>query len=677
MLDSLDPTAAPCDSFFDYACGNWPTVHPMPGSRSSYNSFSVLNERNTAALRRLLTALHSDDTAADPTAKAKAFYSKCMDITAIEAQGAAPATELLASARWTPANPSGAWATADWTQLATALATLHGVGVSPLFEPWTLADQHNPTTNVVHLYAGEIGLGSREYFIGKNATTDPYLLAYKQYASTVLELAGVAASATEAEATATAVIAFETSLASIMLSKAELRRPARNYNPANETALAVLLEPFPWHEYAHRYWGPYRNLSVTPLPTPIIIASGGPSAYFGAVMATVAATPVETVIAYLQLRVLSFAVTRLSSAFVDASFTLSKALTGVKEPQERWKTCVGRTDSALGFVVGRAFVDALFPASSREAAVEMIAGIKTAFSANLPSVAWMDNATRHAAAMKADLVYEMIGYPPYITNDTALGEHYAAMAIEVNSTQSYFSAALAANRFEVRTNILDLDVPVDRTRWGMSPPTVNAYYSPLKNEIVFPAGILQAPFWHGAGAISALNYGGIGAVIGHELTHGFDDQGAEYDGHGTLTKWWPESVKAAFDEKTQCISAEYSKFSIASGEHVNGNLTTGENIADNGGIKMAYNAWQASGPPASRLPGLPTTTPEQLFFLSFAQVWCGVQRPEQAHQSILTDPHSPHRFRVDGVMRNSVEFANAFGCPVGSPLNPPDKCVVW
>ena len=195
----------------------------------------------------------------------------------------------------------------------------------------------------------------------------------------------------------------------------------------------------------------------------------------------------------------------------------------------------------------------------------------------------------------------------------------------------------------------------------------------------FPAGILQPPFWYGEEAISAVNYGGIGAVIGHELTHGFDDQGANYDGHGNLTTWWPEHVKSSFDAKTQCISAEYSHFKIATGEHVNGNLTTGENIADNGGIKMAFEAWKASKPSGARLPGLPHAAPEQLFFLSFAQVWCGTTRPEKAHQRILTDPHAPHRFRVNGVMRNSAAFADAFQCAVGTPMNPPDeeRCVVW
>lgn len=270
----------------------------------------------------------------------------------------------------------------------------------------------------------------------------------------------------------------------------------------------------------------------------------------------------------------------------------------------------------------------------------------------------------------------MIGYPDWILNGTALAARYATLEIDADS--SHFASAMSAKQADCRRNIADIDEPVDKTRWGMTPPTVNAYYSPTKNEIVFPAGILQPPFWHGAEAISAVNYGGIGAVIGHELTHGFDDQGANYNGHGNLTSWWPDEVKASFDEQTRCISAEYSHFSIPTGEHVNGNLTTGENIADNGGLKMAYKAWQASGPTETRLPGLSQHTPQQLFFLSFAQVWCGSTRPEKAHARILTDPHSPHRYRVNGVMRNSETFASAFGCPAGAPLNPTQgKCVVW
>lgn len=288
----------------------------------------------------------------------------------------------------------------------------------------------------------------------------------------------------------------------------------------------------------------------------------------------------------------------------------------------------------------------------------------------------MDSNTRAAAAIKADLVYDMIGYPEWVANETALTAHYESMAI--NASTSHFENYVESARFDVLTDLRDLDLPVDKKRWGMTPPTVNAYYSPTKNEIVFPAGILQPPFWHGADALTAINYGGIGMVIGHELTHGFDDQGANYDGHGNLTTWWPSTVKESFDKKTSCIQKEYSSFTTPSGEHVNGNLTTGENIADNGGIKMSYNAWQATAPNmVARLPGLPDTTPAQLFFLSFAQVWCGTIRPELAHQRILTDPHSPGRYRVNGVMRNSDAFAQAFGCPRGRGLNPTDKCIVW
>ena len=382
----------------------------------------------------------------------------------------------------------------------------------------------------------------------------------------------------------------------------------------------------------------------------------------------------------------------LSQPFLDAAFAFSKALSGATAPPDRWKRCTARTDGALGFMTGRAFVDVAFSAEQLQASKAMIAGIKTAFKGNLKGLSWMDAATQQKAAEKADAVYDMIGYPDWIQCDRVdpspggkcpktLATYYASFA--VGDGDSYFQVHENGAKFDVAQNIADLSKPVDKFRWGMSPPTVNAYYSPSKNEIVFPAGILQPPFYHGHEALAALNFGGIGSVIGHELTHGFDDQGARYDKDGNLEPWWPAGVTAAFKLKTQCIEAEYDHF-MFDNEHVNGKLTLGENIADNGGIKQSYTAWQAAAAAAGaagtqRLPGLPDYGPAQLFFISYAQVWCNAIRPEEAKRLLVVDPHAPHKWRVNGVMQNQPSFAEAFQCAAGTPMNPGagKRCTVW
>ena len=315
--------------------------------------------------------------------------------------------------------------------------------------------------------------------------------------------------------------------------------------------------------------------------------------------------------------------------------------------------------------------------------------IKSAFKGNLAGLSWMDAATQALAAAKADKVFDMIGYPDWIKCDSVggskcpktLATYYANF--DVGASSSYFEAHENGAKFDVARNIADLAKPVDKFRWGMSPPTVNAYYSPSKNEIVFPAGILQPPFWHGEDALSALNFGGIGSVIGHELTHGFDDQGAQYNANGNLEPWWPPSVTAAFKEKTMCIEHEYAHFEF-DGSPVNGHLTLGENIADNGGIKQSYTAWKAVNAAAGaagarRLPGLSEHSPEQLFFISYAQVWCNAIRPQEAKRLLVVDPHSPHKFRVNGVMQNQPAFAAAFQCAEGTAMNPgpAKRCSVW
>jgi len=315
----------------------------------------------------------------------------------------------------------------------------------------------------------------------------------------------------------------------------------------------------------------------------------------------------------------------------------------------------------------------------------MVADIINSFEQNLKSIHWMDDKTKGKAKGKAEAILQKIGYPDNLSTANQLNAHYADLSIDTST--SYMDNIFASTKFGVQSNLDQLDKAVDKTEWDMTPPTVNAYYNPPNNEIVFPAGILQSPFYDGS-SLRASNYGGIGVVIGHELTHGFDDEGSQYDKDGNLVPWWPEDVVTKFKEKTKCIADEYSAFQIENGDHVNGNLTLGENIADNGGLRESFHAYRTwvnrtvkdggnGGKEEPNLPGLPDLTPNQLFFLSFATVWCGDTRAEEEHRRIVTDPHSPGRFRVIGTLSNSEDFAREFNCPKGGKMNPEKKCRVW
>ncbi|XP_048681395.1 endothelin-converting enzyme 1 isoform X4 [Caretta caretta] len=365
----------------------------------------------------------------------------------------------------------------------------------------------------------------------------------------------------------------------------------------------------------------------------------------------------------------------LDQRFQDAEEKFMEVMYGTKKTcLPRWKFCVSDTDNSLGFALGAMFVKATFAEDSKKIAEEMITEIKTAFEESLATLQWMDEETRKSAKEKADAIYDMIGYPKFILDpkelDKVFHDYEAVSSLYFENVMQFynFSAQVAADQ---------LRKPPNRDQWSMTPPTVNAYYSPTKNEIVFPAGILQAPFYTRTSP-KALNFGGIGVVVGHELTHAFDDQGREYDKDGNLRPWWKNSSVEAFKQQTECMVEQYSSYTV-NGEAVNGKHTLGENIADNGGLKAAYRAYQNWVKKNGNEEALPTLglSNNQLFFVGFAQVWCSVRTPESSHEGLITDPHSPSRFRVIGTISNSKEFSEHFHCPPGSPMNPQKKCEVW
>ncbi|CDQ68099.1 unnamed protein product [Oncorhynchus mykiss] len=365
----------------------------------------------------------------------------------------------------------------------------------------------------------------------------------------------------------------------------------------------------------------------------------------------------------------------LDQRFENAQDKLLESLYGTKKScTPRWQTCIGNTDDTLGFALGALFVKATFDKHSKEIAEGMINEIRTAFKYALDHLKWMDKQTRQAAKDKADAIYDMIGFPDFILDPKELDDVYDGYDV---SEDNFFQNALNFYNFSARVMADQLRKPPNRDQWSMTPPTVNAYYMPTKNGIVFPAGILQAPFY-AQDHPKALNFGGIGVVMGHELTHAFDDQGREYDKDGNLRPWWQNSSVESFKNRTECMVEQYNGFTI-NGEHINGKQTLGENIADNGGLKAAYNAYQAwvqENGEEKRLPAVNLTN-DQLFFVGFAQVWCSVRTPESAHEGLMTDPHSPPKYRVIGTLSNSPDFAEHFQCPSGSPMNSGHRCVVW
>lgn len=706
LLHSMDVEVPPCDDFYTHTCGKWSTLHPMPASRASYSTFSVLAEQNDAQLRTLLERVEAPmqpiRVSMSPVTKARAYYAACMDEKAIEPLGARPLLPMLSDLSWTPITDS--WSNSDWEELSRRLGRLQRQGTMPLFYWWVMADEGNATANVVHVGQSGLGLPSREYYLHKTAD-DPYLRAYTTFCERLLELAATDGALPAGSQSAVAaldplrrsslvqeVLAFETALAHAYVPMAVLRDPAEYYQPvASLDELQLLTDDgaqaglFRWMAFVNAYYGGDhagvegigRGDVRVALPSPLVVSG---SSYFERVFSSVvASTKISTVVAYLQLQVLQDYAHHLSRRYIEAGFEFKKALSDTPEMPERWKLCVGRTDNNVGYATGRLFVDEFFSSASRDAALRMIHGIKMEFRSKLPTLDWLDEAGARFAAHKVQHVYDMIGYPDWITDDQRLASYYAEL--EPGPNASYFEWLRRATAFEVNENIRDLSRPVDRKRWGMTAPTVNAYYSPAKNLIAFPAGILQPPFWYGETALSALNFGGVGSVIGHELTHGFDDQGAKYDAEGNLAPWWSADVELKFLERTKCLGAQYSQLTNDEGEHIDGNLTMGENIADNGGIRLSHAAWLASGGGAGNdalsLPGLPGYSADQLFFLAYAQVWCGSVRPSEAHKHILSDPHSPHRARVNAVLQNTPAFAEAFSCPVGSTMNPTDRCAVW
>uniref|UniRef100_A0A1A8BRC1 Endothelin-converting enzyme 1 n=2 Tax=Nothobranchius kadleci TaxID=1051664 RepID=A0A1A8BRC1_NOTKA len=660
VAGALDRSVDPCQDFYNFACGGWVKNNPLPEGKSRWGPFSNLWEHNMLVMKRLLenTTMKGLSKAEE---KAQRYYQACMNESKMEELGAKPLQQLI--------QQIGGWALTERWDKENFQEVLRKVSASlrtsPFFTVFVSTDSKNSNSNVIQVDQSNLGLPSRDYYLNKTAN-DKYLTAYLNF---LVELGVLLGHSEEVSRTLmTQIVDFETTLANITVPQEERRDEELIYHKIEAKDLKTLAPAVDWM--------PYLTEVFTPVPInesePVVVYA---KEYLQKVSDLITNTNKSLLNNYMIMKVVRKMVSVLDQKFQDAEQRFLEVMYGTKKScTPRWKLCVSDTDSALGFALGAMFVKDTFAEDSKAIAEEMVAEIKWAFEDSLKHVSWMDSETKKAAKEKADAIYNMVGYPEFIMNITKLDKVFNDFEVV---SDLYFQNVMQYYNFSARVTADQLRKTPNRNQWSMTPPTVNAYYNPTKNEMVLPAGILQAPFYS-LSYPKALNFGGIGVVMGHEMTHAFDDQGREYDKDGNLRPWWKNSSVEAFKKQTQCMVEQYGNYSVNK-EPLNGKHTLGENIADNGGLKAAYKAyvnWIKKNGEEAALPALGLTN-YQLFFVGFAQVWCAVRTPESSHEGVITDPHSPSRFRVIGTISNSQEFSKHFGCGADSPMNPKHKCELW
>ncbi len=641
-LNQLDRTADPCTDFYQFVCGGWMKAHPIPADQSSWSRFNELSQRNQEVLHEILEAAAKQPKNALET-KIGDFYAACMDTDAIDRKGLAPLADLL---RRIDSIKTAA-------EVPAAVALLHNNGIRGLIVFGAQPDLKDASKNIASTGQGGIGLPDRDDYLKTDERTVAKREAYAKHVQKMFELAGDAPERAAQEMKS--VLAIETALANATMDRVAMRDPANRYHPMTRAELAALTPAFSWD----RYLGGIGAVGFDK----VNVSSPG---FLKGVNEVLQSQPIGDVRSYLRWHLLNGAVAMLPDKFINEDFAFnSKVLRGVEEMEPRWKRCTRYTDRDLGELLGQPYVKKTFGPAGKQRTLEMVKMIKQAMEQDIKSLDWMTEETKKAALAKLALVSDKIAYPDKWRD-------YSKLAV---SRSDAMGNILRSSNFEFHRNLERIGKAVDKSQWGMTPPTVNAYYNAANNNINFPAGILQPPFFDKDGD-DAVNFGGVGAVVGHELTHGFDDQGAKFDGQGNLRNWWTQSDEAEFKKRTGCIADEYSSFEPLPGVHVNGRLTLGENSADNGGLRLAYMALQSmmQGKTPQTLAGF---TPEQRLFLGFGQIWCGNQRPEAVRLQVQTNPHSPGRFRVNGVVQNMPEFQKAWSCKTGQPMVRENACRAW
>ena len=646
-IANIDPSVTPCEDFFHYASGNWLKSNPIPDAQSSWGAFNELIDRNQATLRTILNnAATASSKAAKGTNAQKVgdFYGSAMDSAAIDAAGLKYLKPHLDRIMAINSLTDEQKFLADPKAHAGNVWLSSGVG----------QDEKISTQYAVYLNQGGLSLPDRDYYLKDDARSKAIRAAYQTYQVNTFKMLGD--DQATAERNAAAVTRIETRLAQASKSRVDLRDPYANYN---KMTVAEANAAYPNLALP-------QTLQAQGLAAAKEVIVGQPD-YLKEVSAAMQQEPIADQKQYLRWHLVSSVTPALPKAYGDEAFRFSQTLSGAKKQQPRWKRSLGATDRALGEAFGQLYVDKAFSPTAKAKAKEMIENLRKAYAERIQATDWMSAATKKEALTKLNAFVVKIGYPDK-------WKDYSTLNV---SRESYLNNLFAAQEWANNEEIKKFGKPIDRNEWGMTPPTVNAYYNPPMNEIVFPAGILQPPFYDPK-ADDAVNYGGIGAVIGHEMTHGFDDQGRQYDSKGNLRDWWTKEDADKFNAKAAIVGKQYDAFSPLDSVHVNGKLTMGENLADLGGLTIAYQAFMKT-PQAKANVKIDGFTPQQRFFLGYAQIWRTNIRPEAVRQQVQTDPHSPGQFRTNGPLMNMPEFYQAFGCQDGNKMMraSADRSKIW
>jgi putative endopeptidase len=648
-LASLDKTCEPCEDFYQFANGGWlaSKENQIPAAYPYWNKAMILGEKNLDLLRQILESASRDARARRGSSEQLTgdLFASCMDEAKIEAAGAKPLAPLLARID----------AVRDRRGLQAEVGRLHRQGVPVLFGMGGAPDAKNSGVVIASVGQGGLSLPTRDYYAADDERSKTLRAEFVKHVARMFELLGDEPG--KAAAAAQTVLAIQTRLAAVSKTPVELRDPNANYNKHTLRQLNELTPGLSWEAYfAERGAPKFAELNV------------GQPAFFKELNGLMTTAPLEDLKTLLRWHVVSANASRLSSKFDREKFNFNRLLSGQAEQLPRVKRCVNLTDAYLGEALGQEYVRRAFTPESKARAKEMVNNLVAAFRARLLKLDWMSEETRGAALVKLDAVAQKIGYPDK-------WESYEGLEV---GRDSFFDNVLRTTAFYNDKNLRKIGKPVDRAEWAMTPPTVNAYYYPLYNEIVFPAGMLQPPYFDPS-ADDALNYGAIGSVIGHEITHGFDDKGSQYDAHGNLRLWWTAADRENFERRAECVARQFGGYKVADGLFVNGMLTLGENIGDLGGLNVAFDAYRKSLEGKPRPADIDGFTAEQRFFIGYAQSYATNMRPEFERLLTGSDPHSLGRFRVNGPLSNMPQFAAAFGCKAGDRMVRPagESCRIW
>jgi len=641
---NLDRSCKPCDDFYQFAMGGWMKNNPIPAEYPTWGSFTMLTDRSQAQMRSVLEEAQKSNAATGSNQqKIGDFYSSCMDASAIESAGTKPlATDLAAIDHLQRT-----------AELQPLIARLQQSGTGYLFSFGSTQDLDDSTQVIAEINQSGLGLPDRDYYTRSDDKSKQLRTEYVAHVAKMFMLAGEPAEKAQAEAQT--VMDMETALANASMSRAQMRDPHAVWHKLTLPQLKLIAPDWAWEAY-------FRQRNTSEIST---INVEQPD-FLKEANRLLTATPLNDWKIYLRWHLIHAGANELPDAFVQENFNFYGAkLNGTKELQPRWKRCAQSVNRNLGEALGQVYVEKYFPPEAKAHAREMVMNLIGALKSDIPVLPWMSAETKREALAKLEAFQIKIGYPDKWRD-------YSALTIY---KEGYLANVRRAVDFEHARDLNKIGKPVDRTEWGMTPPTVNAYYKDEMNEIVFPAGILQPPFYDPK-ADDAVNYGGMGAAIGHEITHGFDDAGSQFDGQGNLREWWSKEDRKNFDERATCVQEQFQSYEVEPGLHENGKLVLGESIADLGGLAISYAAYEKSIA-GKRPPMLDGFTPEQRFFLGWAQVWGANLRPEYARLLANTNPHPVPKFRTNGPLSNMEIFAKAFGCKKGDPMVRETQCKIW